>query len=205
MNYKSVPECSEQGHYKHERLYLPLEQCSLGFNNETEKKRIAGYGAVFYDPNNAGTMYKLTPKVAHRIAPGAFQELTDVIAAFNHNFDYLLGRTPHTLKLNLDLKGLHYSIDIDENDPQAMSVYAKIKRGDVRGSSISFHVLEDRWDRVDGVDIRTLLNVKVIEVGPVTTPAMTATTSQAFSSSHNNFLAELETRKRQDFLKTITK
>ena len=56
----------------------------------------AGYAAVFFDERDPGTQYKLARDTYERISPNAFDKVLagdeDVVGAYNHNPDFLLGR-----------------------------------------------------------------------------------------------------------------
>jgi uncharacterized protein len=110
------------------------------------------------------------------IAPGCFTRAIkedDVRALFNHDANYILGRnTSETLRLSEDSTGLAFSVDLNPKDPDAERVAAKIERGDVTGCSFGFRTLKDEWDYKDeNTIIRTLLEVELFDVGPVTFPA----------------------------------
>lgn len=149
----------------------------------TEQASLNGYGAVYYD-GSPGTEFKLWDGAVERIKPGAFDEAIekdDVRALFNHNPDLILGRkSAGTLKLFSDKKGLGYSI-VAGDTTVAKDVREHIKRGDVRGSSFSFMIPKggERWQTEDGVDIRYLTKVRLMDVGPVTFPAYEGTVAGA--------------------------
>lgn len=109
-----------------------------------------------------------------RIKPGAFKESIendDIIAAFNHNHDIILGRnTSNTLKLEEDEKGLKAEIDLPDN---SWGGYVKelIERGDISGGSFVFDPIEESWESGEEIDKRELEKVNVYEVGPVVRPA----------------------------------
>lgn len=139
---------------------------------------IAGYGSVF---NSWYPVYG----ISERVAPGAFRktlkENPDIRGMFNHNPDFLLGRTESgTMSVWEDERGLAYEIKADPEDPQAVSVARKIKRGDVDGSSMAFFVQGEEWKRdKDGRPThRTITEVELIETGPVTLPASPATSAK---------------------------
>jgi len=46
-----------------------------------------------------------------------------------------------------------------------------IDRGDVDQTSFGFETLSDRWETVDGGEVRTLMKVRLFDVSPVTFPA----------------------------------
>lgn len=114
-----------------------------------------------------------------KIAPGAFKNAIkedDIRALFNHNPDHVLGRNKSgTLRLNEDKKGL--AIEIDPPDTQvARDLQTSIKRGDITQMSFGFQVVKDTFDHKDDGDvIRTLEEVRLFDVSPVTYPAYTDT------------------------------
>jgi len=115
-----------------------------------------------------------------QIAPGAFKNAVkedDVRALFNHDPNIVLGRTgPGTLRLSEDSKGL--AIEIDPPDTQqARDLMVSIERGDVSQMSFGFRVTSEEWEFKDGKepDIRTLTEVQLFDVSPVTFPAYTDT------------------------------
>jgi len=135
---------------------------------------ISGYAAVFnsYSQDLGGFVERIAPTAFNRV----LNRGDDVQAWFNHNHDYLLAtRANGTLRLTVDEIGLRYDIDIDETDPDHMRVAAKIRRGDLRGSSFSFGVGKDGddWGLTErDYPLRTVTNVSVLrDVGPVSTPA----------------------------------
>jgi HK97 family phage prohead protease len=143
---------------------------------------IEGYAAVYYDPTDEGTEYELWEGAKERIAPGAFDraiaDAQDVIGAFNHNRHDVLGRvSADTLTLEADNRGLRYAIPMDAEDPDHTRLAAKLRRGDVRGSSFAFMPTQVRWEKVGDLEIRTIEDLDLIDVGPVTEPAYTATSA----------------------------
>lgn len=112
------------------------------------------------------------------VAPGAFRAslddaTRDVLATFNHDLARVLGRrSASTLRVGEDATGLAYAVDLDPEDPDAISVARKLARGDVRGSSFTFLTTADAWEQDDaGRPLRTLVAAELIELGPVTDPA----------------------------------
>jgi len=136
----------------------------------------------FRDRDKKNTEYQLFPDLRERIMPGAFDralaEGQDVFASYNHNRDALLGRTPDTLSLSVDSKGLRYEIPIDDTDPDHQRILPKLTRGDLRGSSFSFQIRQQRFEQQKGGgEIREIQDVDLVEVGPVTDPAYKGTTA----------------------------
>jgi len=129
---------------------------------------IRGHAAVFDLPSEDLGGFR------ERIAPGAFAKTiqsADVRALFNHNPDYVLGRNKAgTLRMSEDSKGL--AIEIDPPDTQfARDLAVSMRRGDINQMSFGFRTLSDKWAKVDGEWLRTLLEVELFDVSPVTYPA----------------------------------
>jgi HK97 family phage prohead protease len=140
-------------------------------------KMIVGYGAVFHRADDPGTEYQLWRGAVERVGRSAFDNALkrpdDVRGLFNHDSDRVLGRTTSgTMRLSVDDRGLRYEIDLPDTQT-ARDVAASIERGDITGSSFSFSVEGEEWQRDDGrgVEIRTIKDVKLFDVGPVTFPA----------------------------------
>lgn len=151
---------------------------------------ITGYGAVFYDPSNPGTEYKLWRGVKERILPGAFdraiREGDDVRALRDHMSNLLLGRTASgTLRLSVDNTGLRYEIDAPDTQ-EGRDTMTLIERGDLTGSSFSFTVGAENWRDDKDFEIREITDFSgLFDVGPVTYPAYAATTAGVRNDSEH--------------------
>ena len=114
-----------------------------------------------------------------RIAPGAFAKTIqsgDIRALWNHDANFVLGRNKSgTLRLSEDSAGLAWECDAPQTQLIRDMVLAPIERGDVNQCSFGFYTLNDKWAKVDGEWIRTLLEVDLFDVSPVTYPAYTST------------------------------
>lgn len=156
-----------------ERRTIDLTEIRLISENEKQPV-IRGYAAVFdkFSDDLGGFVEK--------IARGAFQKSLksdDVRALFNHDPNYVLGRTkPGTLRLTEDEKGL--AIEIDPPETQwARDLQVSIDRGDISQMSFGFRVVADDWKHVNGkASERTLIEVRLFDVSPVTFPAYPQTT-----------------------------
>ena len=99
----------------------------------------------------------------------------DTRGLFNHDPNYLLGRTTSgTLRLSVDERGLAYEIDTPDTLTIRDLVVAPIARGDMSGSSFAMRVAPggDTWHEEDGVVVRTIYKVAELrDVGPVSFPA----------------------------------
>ena len=112
------------------------------------------------------------------LAPRCFDNVLqdDVRALFNHDSNYVLGRTKsNTLQIWQDDVGLHYRIQ-PPNTQFAKDIIESINRGDITGSSFGFSFIwdeDDSWTRdKNGTPIRTINRVRQLyDVSPVTFPA----------------------------------
>lgn len=114
-----------------------------------------------------------------RIAPGAFAKTIqsgDIRALWNHDANIVLGRNKSgTLRLLEDSAGLAYECDVPDTQLVRDMVISPIARGDVNQCSFGFYTIADKWAKVDGEWIRTLLECEVFDVSPVTYPAYNST------------------------------
>lgn len=135
--------------------------------DEKGLRKISGYAAVFNTAADIGMFQE-------RISAGAFGEsigTDDIRALWNHDSNYVLGRNKSgSLMLVEDQHGL--KIEIDPPDTQwARDLMVSIDRGDVSQMSFGFQTITDKWEMSEGVDMRTLLKVRLFDVSPVTFPA----------------------------------
>jgi HK97 family phage prohead protease len=142
---------------------------------ENEPLKIIGYAARFNELSEE--MWGMREK----IAPGAFKEAigkSDVRALWNHDPNYVLGRTKNgTLQIREDEQGLFY--EVTPPDAQwARDLVESIKRGDVDQSSFAFTVDVEQWDESGNPVVRTIVKVRELyDVSPVTYPAYPTATS----------------------------
>jgi HK97 family phage prohead protease len=102
----------------------------------------------------------------------------DVLARYNHEDNMLLGRTSSgTVSLSSDEVGLAYTVDLpDTTVGRDLAVLAE--RGDVYQSSFAFYTVSDSWGQTEqGFPLRTLEQVRLVDVAPVNTPAYLDTSS----------------------------
>jgi uncharacterized protein len=151
---------------------------------ENEPSKLTGYAAVFNTRTAIGDVASWG--FYEEIAPGAFRNaLTmDVRALLNHDANLVLGRTTnHTLTLAEDEKGLR--VEITPPDTQwGRDVMTLVQRGDISQMSFAFRVVRDQWIETKGQPpVRTLEDVELYDVSPVTYPAYPTTTVSARSAS----------------------
>lgn len=157
---------------------------------------IEGYFAVF------NSDYEIWPGATEQVAPDAFNNCLglDVRALCDHMTNLVLGRTSAgTLELRVDEKGLWGKIKINEQDSDAMNLYARVQRGDVSQCSFGFDILDEEYiDNRDGSCTWILHDVYLWEVSVVTFPAYAETSVEARKKDREAELKrQLELRKKQ--------
>jgi HK97 family phage prohead protease len=150
-----------------ERRFVQITQRATG---DEENPIIEGDAAVFNQEVQIGGWFR------EKIRQGAFarvlSENPDVIAAYNHDWNIVLGRTSAgTLVLTESMRGLHYETKINPKDTEAMNVYHKVKRGDVPQASFAFTVRSEAWTKPQTkgeLALREVIEVeRLFDVGPV--------------------------------------
>ena len=153
-----------------ERRIMSLEIRAAG---DEQKPVIEGDAAVFGVETVVGFWYRFREKIKAGAFTRVLSEGPDVIGAFNHDWTFVLGRTTAgTLKLEQTDASLRYTIDVNPEDSQAMSVYQKVKRGDVTQSSFAFTVRKEEWteppEDSEDLPLREITEIgKLYDVGPV--------------------------------------
>lgn len=148
---------------------------SVEVRSESGSQVAVGYAARFdaLSQNLGGFVERIEPRAFNQTVVEA-----DVRALFNHDANFVLGRkSAGTLRMDVDEQGLRYEIDLPDT-ATGRDLGVLLKRGDISGSSFGFRVLDDEWGETDdGFPLRTLKNVALRDVGPVTFPAYTAAES----------------------------
>lgn len=166
---------------------------------EDGKKFISGYFAVF------NSNYQIWDEATESIDPHAFDETlgNDVRALIDHQTHLVLGRNKAgTLTLRIDSRGLWGDVEINEDDQDAMNLYARVQRGDVDQCSFGFDIQEEKFEeREDGSVHWTILKVYLYEVSVCTFPAYEDTSV----SARKNDLKSIEQRKVDVFKKDLLK
>lgn len=118
----------------------------------------------------------------------------DVRALLNHDPNLLLGRKgAGTLRLEETDDGVRYEIDLP-NTSAGRDAAELLRRGDLIGSSMGFRAIGDEWGETeDGFPLRTLTEIALRDIGPVTFPAYTDTdaTLQTLASERSLDLVEV--------------
>lgn len=139
----------------------------LEIRAEGDKPTILGHAALF----NSKSVYMMGFR--EQIQPGAFKDsLTgDIRALWQHDSARVLGRTKAgTLRLWEDDQGLAFELQPPDTQDGRDAV-TLIERGDVDQMSFGFNVPPggDSWaEDEDGIPLRTLRAVSLMEISPVT-------------------------------------
>lgn len=163
-----------KGEGEREVRSYPMQELRAEADGELQVPKIKGYAAVF------DVLSEVMFGFREKIKAGAFAKSvkeSDVRALFNHDANYVLGRTKNgTLVMGEDDHGL--KIEITPPDTQwARDLITTIQRGDVDQMSFAFQVERESWDvDQDKNFIRTLEEVVLYDVSPVTYPAYPQTT-----------------------------
>lgn len=145
------------------------------FRAKGSNSYVEGYAAVFEKRSgNLGGFVEV-------VKPTAFNKTireADVRALWNHDPQYVLGRSgAGTLELSIDNSGLYYR-SLLPNTSYAKDLAELLERRDVRESSFTFFKVQDDWGYApDGSAQRSLIEVGLIDVAPVTFPAYPDATS----------------------------
>lgn len=137
---------------------------------------LAGYAAKFmrYSQNLGG----FVEQVSTRAFTKSLADRVSVLARYNHDDNHLLGTTDAgTLRMSLDEIGLPYEVDLPDTSA-GRDVAVLANRGDLRFSSFAFRTIEDEWGVTEqGFPLRTLMDVQLVDVAPVNSPAYLDTTT----------------------------
>ena len=145
---------------------FPIEEI-----READEGKIVGYAAMFNKwSQNLGGFKEIIRNTAFS---RSLEEGADVRFTFNHDKNYVLGRTTSkTLSLSTDKKGLQ----VENTPPEtvwAQDLITSVKRGDIDQMSFAFDVPKggDKWYSKDGETKRELSDVNLHDVSIVTYPA----------------------------------
>lgn len=181
-----------------------LKMKNAKIREDNGKRYLEGYFAVFNEP------YQVFDGWVETVERGAFARYLstgeDTKVLWNHDSNIVLGSTANgTAVLREDETGLWGSVEINEQDQEALNAYARVGRGDVNGCSFGFDIArqEEWWDE-DGVYRTKITEVDPLyEVSPCTFPAYKATSISARNQQHLEEAREkykqVQEKKREDW------
>ena len=137
---------------------------------------LTGYAAVF---NRSTMIDNYEGRFEERIRPGAFKRSINAkmpVLQFEHGRHPLLGSMPlgQITKLREDEHGLYVEARLADNW-LIQPVRDAIASGAIDGMSFRFQVVRDSVDESGDMPVRTLEEVKLLELGPVVFPAYEST------------------------------
>ena len=163
-------------------LTLSEARVELRADATTESERFLGHAAVFNKRTAIGN--PLTWGFYEQIAPGAFTKTLqegDARFLIDHDSYYVVARaSAGTLDLAQDTIGLRADAALDDDLSYVRDLKANLRNGNVTGMSFGFYVVKDDWEveevetpdgRSAEVEVRTIREVRLIEVSAVTFPA----------------------------------
>ncbi len=136
-----------------------------------------GYAAVFDSPTRIDSW---EGQFDEQISRGAFKRTLNArrpVLQFDHGHDARTGSVPigSIEELREDDRGLFVRARLFDN-PVVEPIRQAIAGGAIDGMSFRFRVNDDHWQRrADDVELRTIREVELYELGPVVFPAYDAT------------------------------
>jgi hypothetical protein len=141
--------------------------------HEDGRRSIEGYAIRFNEPSD-----DLGGWVEY-IAPDAVKLDPDLRAFFDHDSSMVIGRSSAgTLEAETTSDGV-YMRAYPPDTQWARDLLVSMERGDINQMSFGFFANEDKWEKRDGVPVRTVLDADVFEVSVVALPAYPTTSAQA--------------------------
>jgi HK97 family phage prohead protease len=136
-----------------------------------DRQRIVGYALVFdVRSRDLGGFCEI-------VRSQAVGAMNDVVALYNHEPGAVLGRTPQTLQLTKDDRGLAFVLDPAPTQA-GRDAFELVKRGDITGASFGFRTKKDTWrkdtgrkDTADNMMVRELLDIELVEISLTAFPA----------------------------------
>ena len=143
-------------------------------NSDNNELVFSGYASVFNSPYSVADSRGVYNEIVNR---GAFtktlNEKDDVKFLINHDGIPLARTKSGTLELREDDKGLFVKAKLDESNPRVAEIASALKRGDLSEMSFGFHAIKDEFD--ENSEVRTLQELRLLDVSVVTWPANPAT------------------------------
>jgi hypothetical protein len=155
-----------------------------GLEIRAEGNRIVGHAIVFdvRSRDLGGFVEVVRPQAIDRSLTG------DIVALYNHDAGQVLGRTPRTLSIRKDERGLAFELD-PAPTTAGRDALELVRRGDVTGASFGFKTVKDSWSRDGDVTVRTLLDIEILELSLTALPMYQQTDVQMAQRSLQAFQA----------------
>jgi HK97 family phage prohead protease len=149
--------------------------------DDDDGRTMHGYAAMFDQPTEINSW---EGNFVEKISRGAFRKSLQILEPkimFNHGMDPQIGDKPlgKASILREDKTGLYVEVPLDDTSYNR-DLIPLLRSGALDGMSFRFSVIRDEWSEPSakgGLPIRTLKEVKLMELGPVTFPAYAATSA----------------------------
>lgn len=128
---------------------------------KTDEKRhlLSGYAIVFNsESENMGFIETVDRHALDDV------DLSSVFALYNHDFNNVLGKTSKNLSLNVDEKGLSFSLELLPSDEH---IFELVQQGIINKMSFGFIVDKDDWQDSTHRTIKHIKQLKEISLVPV--------------------------------------
>jgi hypothetical protein len=178
--------------------------------SDGDGRTLVGYAAMF---NRATTINSWEGNFKETIAPGAFSRSLKnsgdkVKILFNHGMDPSIGDKPlgRATVIREDQKGLYVEVPLSRTSYND-DLIALLDDGALDGMSFRFSVPSggDTWEYpTKGLPTRTLTEVKLLELGPVTFPAYQATSAGVRSRDEFSIWRSLPESTQAQLFQVIT-
>lgn len=155
--------------------------------NEGDGLTLSGYAAVFNTPTRIDSW---EGKFNEIIARGAFKKTLSErmpILQWNHGKDPAVGEVPIGVITSIreDARGLWIEARLHDNQA-VQPIRDAIASGAVTGMSFRFQVIQEKWNDTTEIPTRTIVETKLLEVGPVAFPAYADTSVGVRSDEFDN-------------------
>lgn len=128
-------------------------------NTDEKRHLLSGYAIVFNSPSeNMGFIETVDSHALDNV------DLSNVFALYNHDFNNVLGKTGKNLSLNVDEKGLSFSLELLPSDEH---IFELVQDGIINKMSFGFIVQDDDWQDETHRTIKKLKSLQEISLVPV--------------------------------------
>ena len=150
---------------------MELETRYNEFRYDKAKRTVTGYGAVFYDPRDKGTEFQLSSTTWERIHPDAFDnslKKNNIKLHRMHERNQGLARTPTTLQLEKDRKGIKYTATLP-NTTIGRDTAEEIESDYLRGASVGMRIAPDgiKFSQEGTRRIATIMQAQLVDISIV--------------------------------------
>lgn len=175
-------------------------------------RTMTGYAIVFNEPTRIRSW---EGDFIERIAPGATKKTireNPPKILFNHGMDPQIGDKPLGVAsvLREDNKGLYVEVPLSDTSYNA-DLAVLMRDGAIDGMSFRFSVIKETWNQKpgrtktnpDGIPERTIQEIRMPELGPVTFPAYQATTVGMRTAADLEKFSHLPSDKRAELFRIL--